>query len=69
MKTKNTLDYEFQNLKNNLPIMDFNGSISLSEWKEKAYSKLSKLLGLPLEKCDSEFEIEYEKTNENGNLI
>jgi len=61
LKLKKTLDYEFKNLKDNMPIMNFDGSIPLSEWKKSAKTKLTELLGLPLKKCENDFEIEYEK--------
>jgi len=44
-----------------MPIMNFDGSIPLSEWKKSAKTKLTELLGLPLKKCENDFEIEYEK--------
>lgn len=61
MKTTKTFDYELENLRNTKPILDFDGSIPLSEWKPKAKEKLLELLGLPLEKCEPDFEIEYKK--------
>jgi len=48
-----------------MPIMNFDGSIPLSEWKKSAKTKLTELLGLPLKKCENDFEIEYEKALEN----
>lgn len=61
MKTIKTFDYELENLRNTKPILNFDGSIPLSEWKIKAREKLLELLGLPLEKCDPDLEIEYKK--------
>ena len=61
MKTFKTFDYELENLKNTKPLLAFDGSISLDEWKVKAREKLMELLGLPLYACDPCFEIEYTK--------
>lgn len=65
MKNKNTLIHEFENLKNTVPLLSYDGSITLDEWKEKAQAKLTELLGLPLEQCNANLEIEYKKDNES----
>jgi len=54
---KQEIDY----LKNTAPILSFSSDTNLKEWREKAEKKLFELLGLPLEACESEFEIEYKK--------
>lgn len=52
-------------MKNNIPTMRYNESDDFADWQKKAREKLNDLLGLPLEKCDAEFEIEYEKQCED----
>lgn len=61
MKNFNTFNYELENLRNTKPILAFDGSIPLTEWKVRAREKLTELLGLPFQKCDPDFEIEYKK--------
>lgn len=41
--------------------MRYDGKEPFSEWQKKARAKLSELLGLPFERCDYDFEIEYIK--------
>lgn len=53
---------EFKNLQNLTPSLIFNPEKeALSEWQKKAEEKLKELLGLPYEKCDPLFTVEYEK--------
>ncbi len=61
MKNINTHVHEFEYLKKTAPLMSFDGSIPLDEWKKTAKQKLTELLGLPLESCDPDLEIEYQK--------
>ena len=61
MKNINHHAYEYALLKKHVPLLHFDGSIPLDKWREKAKDKLSELLGLPLEACDPDTEIEYEK--------
>lgn len=65
MSTCDTNLYEFENLKANKPILNFDGSLSLEKWQEKAYKKLTELLGLPYGLCPSEFSIQYEKQHKD----
>ena len=64
MKTVNSYLYEFKNLKKHKPVLSFDGSADFNEWQMKSREKLIELLGLPLEKCDEELTIEYEKMHE-----
>ena len=61
MKTVNNHEYEYETLKNHRPLLSYETGDSLEEWKAKARAKLEELLGLPLERCDGEAEIEYEQ--------
>lgn len=61
MKTCNSHKYEYDYLTANKPLLKFDKNRNFNEWQEECKNKLNELLGLPLEKCDSEFEIEYEK--------
>ena len=61
MKTVNSHEFEYETLKNHRPLLSYETGDSLEEWKAKARAKLEELLGLPLERCDGEAEIEYEK--------
>ena len=60
MKNINSHEFEYEILKNFKPLLSFNGQEPFEEWKTKAKDKLTELLGLPFEKCDSLLEIEYE---------
>lgn len=65
MKTVNSYLYEFEYLKNHKPFLSFDECADFDEWQKKSREKLIELLGLPMEKCDAELTIEYEKTHEN----
>ncbi|GHU02437.1 hypothetical protein FACS1894147_04300 [Spirochaetia bacterium] len=41
------------------PSLRWDGKEDFSQWQEKARTKLLELLGLPFEKCDEQFHIEY----------
>ena len=53
--------YEFNLLKASAPILSYDGSMPLSEWKKIAGEKLSELLGLPLPSCEPSLDIEYKR--------
>ena len=61
MKNINHHVHEYELLKKHGPLLHFDGSIPLDEWKIKAKDTLSELLGLPFASCDPDTEIEYEK--------
>ena len=61
MKNVNSHEYEYEMLKRHRPLLSYEKGDSLDEWRIKAKAKLEELLGLPLERCDGEAEIEYEK--------
>lgn len=56
---------ETELLKSIKPLMRFNADIPFADWQSQARTKLFELLRLPLEYCDSEFEIEYTKEHED----
>lgn len=68
MKNSDSQKHEFNVLKASVPLLQYDKSISLDEWKKKAKSKLEELLGLPLNYCkpalDIEYTTEYEKYTE-----
>ena len=43
-----------------IPSMRWDGTGNFSSWQEKAGKKLTELLGLPFQKCDDKFQIEYQ---------
>lgn len=56
-------DIELEKMRSLPALFAYDGSELFSQWQEKAYDKLSELLGLKYgryEKCDPKFEIEYE---------
>lgn len=61
MKTSKTHDYEFKNLQNTAPLLQFKKDCDYNEWRKSVKEKLNELLGLPLTRCDADFSIEYEK--------
>ncbi len=66
MSTCNTYKYEFERLQKTEPLLRYKEGMDLSEWKIKAKEKLTELLGLPFEKCESQFNIEYTKEHEDS---
>ncbi|MBQ8551525.1 MAG: hypothetical protein IJ428_01790 [Clostridia bacterium] len=50
--TKNTHEYEYENLKNTAPLLGFDGNIPLDKWRITAKEKLIELLGLPYNECE-----------------
>ena len=61
MRNVNSHLQEIEVLKNTVPALQYDGSLPLMLWKEKALARLTALLGLPLETCTPDMEIEYEK--------
>lgn len=47
------------------PLMRYNEGDDFLKWQNSAREKLKELLGLPLEKCEADFKIEYEKQCQN----
>ncbi|MBE6808158.1 MAG: hypothetical protein E7524_01675 [Ruminococcaceae bacterium] len=58
MKNVNSHIFEYENLKATTPLLHFNENNDYNEWKQNVRNKLEELLGLPLEKCDADFELE-----------
>ncbi len=58
MKNFNSHLYELERVRQTVPHLRFNGDISLAEWKASAREKLKELLGLPLQRGESDFELE-----------
>ena len=46
------------------PSMKYTGEEPFKVWQERALTKLNELLGLPFEKCEEDFKIEYETKHE-----
>ena len=65
MKTVNSHLYEKEYLKRSPPILSFDEDTDFDSWQKTSREKLTELLGLPLEECDNELEIEYKTTHEN----
>lgn len=57
----NSHAFEYEFFKNIKPALAYDGAENFSEWQNRARAKLNELLGLPFEKCDPMFEIEYVK--------
>ena len=47
-----------------IPSMRWDGREVFSVWQEKSGKKLTELLGLPFQKCDDKFQIEYQISHE-----
>ena len=65
MKNFNSHKHEFELLRSIKPEMRYDGSLPITEWKITVREKLEELLGLPLQKCPLDFEIEYIKEEES----
>ena len=65
MRNKDSHLQEVNYLKNNAPLLSYDGSVPYEEWRGMVKQKLIELLGLPLEACPSELEIEYETKTED----
>lgn len=61
MKIYNSKEYLMQKVKNHKPILAYDASKDFDLWKYQAKEKLNELLGLPLEKCDDNFEFKERK--------
>ena len=65
VKNVNSHKQETQLLRSIKPAMRYNADIPFEDWQSQAREKLFELLRLPLEYCDSKFEIEYTKEHDN----
>ena len=65
MKNKNSHLHEIEFLKKFQPLLAFDGTTSLEQWKKIAKPKLMELLGLPLPACENKLEIEYKAEYDN----
>lgn len=59
MKNINSHSYEYDKLRSFNPLLSFNNSQDLYTWKNNSRDKLNELLGLPLERCDTDYTEEY----------
>lgn len=64
MKNSNSHQFEYDYLRKSTPILSYREDIDFAQWKDTIREKLTDLLGLPLEMCDPEFDIEYKKQKE-----
>ena len=53
--------YEYERFCNTKPNLSYDGKQEFTKWQKNARKKLEELLGLPLDTCDGELEIEYKK--------
>jgi len=56
--------HNLEMMSNIKPSFRYEGNEPFTEWQDRASQKLAELLGLPLEKCDDDFKIEYETKHE-----
>ena len=61
MRNSNSHHYEVHQFKNTVPALRYQEGTSFEAWQDTARQKLEELLGLPLETCDPDLQIEYEK--------
>ena len=66
-KNFNSHLYEYERFCALKPRLSYDGSCGFGEWQRLAEDKLCELLGLPLEACEPELEIEY--TRDKGNCV
>jgi dienelactone hydrolase len=55
------LEYNKEKLRALIPSMRWDGKEAFSAWQERGRQKLPELLGLPFEKCEDKFQVEYEE--------
>jgi hypothetical protein len=65
MKNFNSHLQEFSVFSSIKPSFAFDDSQNFTDWQTRAREKLNELLGLPLDRCDGNLEIEYEKDFED----
>ena len=65
MKNFNSHLHELSVVRQNVPHLRFSGDKPLDEWRFEARKKLIELLGLPLERGECGFELEYKKDFED----
>ena len=63
-KSFNSHNYEYERLCAQKPLLSYDGVGDFSAWCDAAREKLLELLGLPLELCDPELEVEYVKAGD-----
>lgn len=63
MKNQNPHTHSMELFKKITPSMRFDGG-DFEKWQSEARAKLNELLGLPYQKCDDDFTIEYEEQKE-----
>ena len=61
MKNKSAFIKEYNSFVACEPTLRYKGDIPFEQWQMAAREKLLELLGLPLERCEDDFELEYEK--------
>lgn len=62
-RNQNPVNYVLNYTKKIVPAFRYKGE-DFSQWQSEAKAKLAELLGLPFEKCDDNFKIEYEEEKE-----
>ena len=65
MREYKAYHYELARLKEATPLMQYQKGEPFENWQEKAREKLIELLGLPTERCEPQFQLEYEKAQGN----
>ena len=63
MRNFNSHLYEYERFCLTKPSLSYDGEEEFSVWQKRARNKLCELLGLPLDRCDTELKIEYKKEN------
>lgn len=64
MRNKNAYLLEQAVIRQTVPALRYKQDENFDLWKAKAYHKLMQLLGLPLDGCPMEFELEYTRAGE-----
>ncbi len=63
-RNQNPVKYVLKEAEKITPALRYNGG-DFTKWQAEARQKLTELLGLPFNRCDELFEIEYDKQSEN----
>lgn len=64
MRNKNAYIHEQTLIQNWVPSMRYADGSDFNQWQKAAREKLEELLGLPMESCPMDFELEYERPGE-----
>lgn len=64
MKNSNSHLQELAYVKNHAPLLGYTGEIPFEVWQEQVRMRLTDLLGLPLESCEENFELEWVRQEE-----